>query len=188
MRVQIHSHAAWRYALSLYYSARTGRMQYNNKYADMLRQIQGQWVDIDTMFLFSNQLNTVPIEGVSSHGLRISHAVIARIEDDARDNPEYRCVDAVLLQLDMPSASAVYWRYKDIGEEKLRQLALDFFQLEGVNASDEQLETALSTFQGKRHHCRPIGPLVDEENYRKFFYFSDKRQRLELLEKGVISL
>lgn len=42
------------------------------KYNHALYLLRGKEVKIETKYLFLNQLNTVPIKGVSKHGLRLN--------------------------------------------------------------------------------------------------------------------
>jgi hypothetical protein len=44
----------------------------DKKYNHALYLLRGKEVKIETKYLFLNQLNTVPIKGVSKHGLRLN--------------------------------------------------------------------------------------------------------------------
>jgi hypothetical protein len=61
-------------------------MLHNAAFADKLRMIQGQWLEVDTTHLFSDQFNTVAIEGVTEHGLRVMQSDVIAIENDVRNN------------------------------------------------------------------------------------------------------
>lgn len=43
----------------------------SQKYANMLFLLRGKEVEIETDYLFIDQLNTVPIKGISDNGLRL---------------------------------------------------------------------------------------------------------------------
>lgn len=60
------------------------RQPYSNSFAEMLGKIEGQWIDIETKYLFRDAFNTVPIPEVSEKGLRLSIHDITEIEDDDR--------------------------------------------------------------------------------------------------------
>lgn len=63
---------------------------YVGSYSKKLEAIGGQWVDIDTKFLYNDQLNTMPIIGVTNIGLRIYQKDIEEIQDDERIG-RWRC-------------------------------------------------------------------------------------------------
>jgi len=59
------------------------------EYANMITAIQGMTIEVETEYLWDDQFNTVPIEGVSDNGLRILDfkgelSIIEEIIDDAR--------------------------------------------------------------------------------------------------------
>lgn len=57
---------------------------YNGNYSEKLEAINGEWVEIDTDYLFREQLNTKPISEVSAVGLRIYQQDVEEVEDDER--------------------------------------------------------------------------------------------------------
>jgi rRNA maturation endonuclease Nob1 len=61
-------------------------MLHNAAFADKLRMVQGQWLDVDTEHLFSDQFNTVAVEGVSENGLRVMQSDVVAIVNDVRNN------------------------------------------------------------------------------------------------------
>lgn len=63
--------------------------KYTGQYGNKTKQIEGTWVDIDTEFLYINQLNTKPILDVSEGGLRIYTSDIDEIIDDERIGRSY---------------------------------------------------------------------------------------------------
>jgi hypothetical protein len=54
-------------------------------HADKLEAIQGMTIEVKTDFLFCDQYNTKPIEGVSDQGMRIMEASVSEVIDDIRD-------------------------------------------------------------------------------------------------------
>lgn len=58
--------------------------RYLGSYSKKLESIEGEWIKIDTRNLFTDQLNTMPIQKVTSCGLRIYQEDIEEIEDDER--------------------------------------------------------------------------------------------------------
>ena len=59
------------------------------EFADKISAIQGMTIDVETKYLWDNQFNTAPIEGISDTGLRIldfedEGSVIEEIIDDVR--------------------------------------------------------------------------------------------------------
>jgi len=58
--------------------------KYSGSYAEKLKLINGQWVEIDTEHLFKEQLNTKPIANITNVGLRIYQNDIEEIVDDER--------------------------------------------------------------------------------------------------------
>jgi len=57
---------------------------YSGDYAEKLKSIDGEWVEIDTTSLFVEQLNTKPIPGVTNVGLRIYQSDVTDVEGDER--------------------------------------------------------------------------------------------------------
>ncbi len=56
----------------------------NDKFRKMMQAVAGQWLEVETDYLFQNQFNTPPIPGVSENGLRVMAGNVAEIENDAR--------------------------------------------------------------------------------------------------------
>ena len=59
------------------------------EFADKITAIQGMTIDVETRYLWDNQFNTAPIEGVSKNGLRIldfkeDKSIIEEVIDDVR--------------------------------------------------------------------------------------------------------
>lgn len=50
----------------------------------MLAKVEGQWLEIETDFLFADQFNTGPIPGVSENGMRIMAPDVEILEGDIR--------------------------------------------------------------------------------------------------------
>jgi hypothetical protein len=85
MRVRVHPNASTNYIRRCYRHAppTCGRL-HNPDFAAMLEAVQGQWLEVETAYLFNDQFNTAPIPGVSKNGLRLMDADIIAIEDDER--------------------------------------------------------------------------------------------------------
>lgn len=65
-------------------------------FADKITAIQGMTIDVETQYLWDDQFNTAPIEGISETGLRIldfkgERSIIEEIIDDARPGRE-KCI------------------------------------------------------------------------------------------------
>jgi len=58
--------------------------KYSDEYGDMLKAIEGKWVEVDLEYLFTSQFNTVAIPGVSQSGMRIYDGDVQAIEGDER--------------------------------------------------------------------------------------------------------
>ena len=59
------------------------------RFGDMITAVQGMTLKVETKYLWDNQFNTAPIEGISKNGLRIldfkgEKSIIEEIIDDAR--------------------------------------------------------------------------------------------------------
>jgi hypothetical protein len=86
MRIKIHPNAATNYVRRCYRNAHPScGMLHRPEFERMLEQVGGQWVDVETDHLFSDQFNTAPIPGVSELGLRVMHADVVEIEGDIRE-------------------------------------------------------------------------------------------------------
>lgn len=57
-----------------------------DKYRKMLQAVAGQWLEVETQYLFQNQFNTVPIPSISKSGLRVMAGHVQDIKDDIRPN------------------------------------------------------------------------------------------------------
>ncbi len=82
MKIQIHPNACANYIARCYrHNRHSQNMLHNAAFADKLRKVQGEWLEVDTTHLFSDQFNTVAIEGVTEHGLRVMQSdVIAKYQ------------------------------------------------------------------------------------------------------------
>lgn len=58
---------------------------FNGDWFDMLEAIAGRVIEVETDHLFKDQFNTVPIEGVSSSGMRIMASSVDEVIDDERE-------------------------------------------------------------------------------------------------------
>lgn len=56
----------------------------NWKWADTLKALQGMTIEVETEYLFANQFNTAPIDGISENGMRIMAESVAEVIDDER--------------------------------------------------------------------------------------------------------
>ncbi|TFG97485.1 hypothetical protein E4H12_08505, partial [Candidatus Thorarchaeota archaeon] len=66
------------------------------KWIEMLKQVQGTTLEVETKYLWDNQFNTAPIPGVSKNGMRIldfknEKSIIEEIIDDVRPY-RHKCV------------------------------------------------------------------------------------------------
>jgi len=85
MRVKVHLNASTNYYHRCYRHARPDcEMLHRLEFAKMLEAVEGQWLEVETEYLFSDQFNTVPIPGVSENGLRLVVADIVDIQGDVR--------------------------------------------------------------------------------------------------------
>jgi hypothetical protein len=55
-----------------------------DRYRKMMQAVAGKWLEVETRHLFQDQFNTVPIKGVSEHGLRVMACHVERIWCDFR--------------------------------------------------------------------------------------------------------
>ncbi len=78
MRIKIKENASSVYLRDLH------RTPINWEWAETLTKIQGKWLVVETDFLFRDQFNTPPIDGVSDIGLRIMENLVSEVENDAR--------------------------------------------------------------------------------------------------------
>jgi hypothetical protein len=85
MRIKLTDNASSTYVRRCYRGAHPAcGMLHNPDFAKMLEKVQGQWLEVETDHLFSDQFNTAPIPGVSELGLRVMVSEVAEIQDDAR--------------------------------------------------------------------------------------------------------
>ena len=82
MRIRVHDDAADHYRRMCFVPG--SNRVHRQEWEDVLRAVQGQWLEVETDHLFGDQFNTVPIPGVTKQGLRLMIADVAEIEDDAR--------------------------------------------------------------------------------------------------------
>lgn len=85
MRVLVHINAAEHYVKRCYRNAHPqSGMLHRPEWAEMLKKVEGQWLEVETEHLFSDQFNTVRIPGVSTNGMRLMIEDIAAVEGDVR--------------------------------------------------------------------------------------------------------
>ncbi len=85
MKIKIWKDAATYYHRRCYKGARLNcGMLHNSKFSKMLESVAGTWLEVETEFLFNDQFNTVPVEGVTEHGLRVMLEDVEEIEGDIR--------------------------------------------------------------------------------------------------------
>ena len=86
MKIRVRQNAAAAYVHRCYRHAHPAcGMLHRPEFAEMLRKLEGQWLEVETKHLFSDQFNTAPIPGVSDQGLRLMVQDIDAIEGDVRD-------------------------------------------------------------------------------------------------------
>jgi len=91
MRVHVNPNAARNYVRRCYRHAHPAcGMLHSIEFMQMLEQVQGQWLEVETKFLFADQFNTGPIPGVSESGLRLMIGDVDAIENDVRPGRQ-RC-------------------------------------------------------------------------------------------------
>ncbi len=85
MRVKVYHNAAEHYIRRCYRNAHPtcGRL-HSPEFAETLRKVEGQWLEVETEHLFRDQFNTAPVPGVSPSGLRLMIEDVEAIEDDVR--------------------------------------------------------------------------------------------------------
>jgi hypothetical protein len=85
MEILIHENAAKNYITRCYRNARPDAVGLHNEgFYNILKGLQGKWIEVETTHLFSDQFNTVPVEGVTGSGARIDLADVVEIKDDVR--------------------------------------------------------------------------------------------------------
>lgn len=73
-----------RFKLYAVISENAGHRSCLNTYDNMLYQLRGKEVKIETKYLFLNQLNTYPIKGISKNGLRLQFKDIKSLRIENR--------------------------------------------------------------------------------------------------------
>lgn len=85
MQIKLYPTAASDYVKSCYRHARPDcGMLHKPEWEEMLKKVEGQWLEIETDWLFADQFNTAPIQGVSTLGMRIMASSVEEIRDDIR--------------------------------------------------------------------------------------------------------
>jgi hypothetical protein len=86
MEILINENAAGNYIKRCYKHARPEAYGlHNENFYNILKNVQGKWLTVETEHLFSDQFNTAPIENVSVNGVRIMIEDVVEIKDDIRD-------------------------------------------------------------------------------------------------------
>lgn len=83
MRVLISRNAAQRF-----YSSLSNPDFEQQVFFEMLKKIQGQWVDVDTRVLFRTRFKILPIKGVSTDEVLIGDGLVDAVENDLRTHPQ----------------------------------------------------------------------------------------------------
>ena len=92
MEILIHENAANNYFRRCYRGTQPNAVGLHNEgFYNILKGLQGKWVEVDTTHLFTDQFNTVPVEGVTGSGARINLADVVEIKDDVRHGLQ-KCV------------------------------------------------------------------------------------------------
>ncbi len=92
MEILIHENAANNYFRRCYRGTQPNAVGLHNEgFYNILKGLQGKWVKVDTTHLFTDQFNTVVIEGVTGSGARINLADVVEIKDDVRHGLQ-KCV------------------------------------------------------------------------------------------------
>jgi hypothetical protein len=85
MEILIHENAANNYFNRCYRGTRPDAVGLHNEgFYNILKGLQGKWVEVETTFLFKDQFNTVKVEGLTGSGARIDLADVVEIKDDVR--------------------------------------------------------------------------------------------------------
>jgi hypothetical protein len=85
MKIKLFPEAASQYVRRCYKGMPASAYGLHNEaYCNLLEQVNDKWLDVETDFLFSDQFNTAPIEGVSVNGLRVMWTEVEFIEGDIR--------------------------------------------------------------------------------------------------------
>jgi len=83
MKIKIYNNAHIRYRARI--NIKLG-MTFNKKWYDLLEEIAGKEVEVETDHLFIDQFNTIPITDISEKGIRIMISFVEYIIDDERYN------------------------------------------------------------------------------------------------------
>ena len=88
MKIKIKENAS-----ELYANKYQGKLEglFNIEWFRVLKKIEGMVLEVDTKYLFKDQYNTVPVEGVSDAGLRIMDDYVECVIDDERQG-KARCL------------------------------------------------------------------------------------------------
>lgn len=85
MKIKLYASASSNYVRRCYKGAHPAcGMLHNQEFAAMLEKVNGQWIEVETDWLFRDQFNTAPIAGVSDLGLRVMAQDVEEIEGDIR--------------------------------------------------------------------------------------------------------
>ena len=79
MKIKIKENA------SSIYAGSTNDFEYSHEWYNIYKELAGEIIEVETDYLFSNQFNTVPIEGISDIGLRIMEEYVEEVIDDERE-------------------------------------------------------------------------------------------------------
>lgn len=83
-------------------------------YADKITAIQGITIEIETKYLWDDQFNTAPIEGISKNGLRIldfksEKSIIKEVIDDARPGRKKCTICGHYIREDDSPTTICWW-------------------------------------------------------------------------------
>lgn len=184
MIIKIHEHAAKRYVLTCYLSQ--GRPSLNWEWRDKIKEIEGEWLEVETDYLFSGQFNTVPIPGISDKGLRIMNPLVVEIENDARLAPVHEFVEGVLLDNSGLVRELVEAKWNNPQDVNFldKWSWVNIWKLAATQSYDlshDDIDLADRVIHGKQHKCTPIEPLVSlaNGNVYKQFYFGQLSYRFD---------
>lgn len=86
MKILINDNAASNYIKRCYNKVSPEAFGlHNENFYQILKKIQGTWVEVETEHLFSDQFNCAPIDGVTELGVRIMIEDVVEIENDVRE-------------------------------------------------------------------------------------------------------
>jgi hypothetical protein len=85
MEILIHENAANNYFNRCYRGTQPNAVGLHNEgFYNILKGLQGKWIEVEITHLFSDQFNTVPVEGITGSGARIDLADVVEIKGDVR--------------------------------------------------------------------------------------------------------